>query len=83
MRSILCLAAVEVKSECTSGIAQIWNLLNKMLCEVSGKERYKFSERYYLLMKQVLTLLASKKNLVKNYHFRIFTCQWHFKNSSQ
>ena len=41
-------------------------------------------QRYFWDMKQVLTLLVSKKNLVKKLLLdTVFTYQWHFKNSAQ
>ena len=49
MRSILLLVTMDVKSEYTRKITKLWNLFNRMLDEVSGKEGYKFNPKAFLV----------------------------------
>ena len=61
MRTILHLATMEVKSECTREIAKFRHLFNRMLSVASGKEGYKFNPKAFLVDDKMGTNFANIK----------------------
>ena len=81
MRRLVRLAIMEAETENTECLTLFWQILNRMLCDYSGIQDYRFNPKGFMCDEHHANFTSIETVFGRDAAARVKTCEFHFKQS--